>query len=558
MVGVVRYLLSFLFCVFYVFSANGQIVNQQFKIIESKTLEPLSDGFIFTKERYNFCNEFGFLSLSLSDTIIAISCGASGHQTKDTTITKSGKVILISLNKSKQLDEVKAVGTVRPLTIGTGNINIPIALLNKIPAMAGERDILKALQFTPGVQFAAEGTSNLIVRGGGVDQNLVLLDDMPIYNLNHLFGFLSVIPTEAVKSAKLYKSSFPSEFGGRLSSVLDLRTVEGSLNKKRSGIAIGLLSSSVYVDQPIIKDKWSFFATGRTTVLDKGLVLYHQVKNTNSNTTKFGYGFYDVVAKTKFIVNPNNQLSLSFYGGTDKLFNAVQVVSKSDTENVKSVAASSLKWSNLSYSLRWIAHWKFGALNTGISSSNYDYERSNSEVRIDYVDPASINNFSSNFSFTSSIRSSRLYSNFFSKSFKKTKLNLGILAENKTFAPGINRTIINSIKDSTNKQSTWNSAILAGNVSLVHSGLKWHYDLGIRFEKYNCFDYMKSSLQPRLNLNYKLSTNNILKVAYSRMVQDVHLLTNTGIGINYDIWVPAIGSTPIAVSDQFVLANQVK
>jgi hypothetical protein len=552
-----------LFCVFASYiKLQAQVNYTQLKIVDVKTQEPLNDGYVVYAGITFQCNEFGYVLIPFNDSINLTSCGASGYQTKDTNITQSGTMALclISLNKSQQLQEVKISRKEKPIPITPGVIDIPIAVLNKIPAMAGEKDILKALQFTPGVQFAAEGTSNLVVRGGGVDQNLVLLDDMPMYNLNHLFGFLSVIPADAVKSAKLYKSSFPSEFGGRLSSVLEMRTIEGSLNKRRSGLSIGILSTSAYIDKPIIKDKWSFFITGRTTILDKGLAVFNQLQNKDNSQRKFGYGFDDVIAKSKFILNQRNQLSLSLYSGSDKLFNNLSAVSKSDTEDVTSNASSSLRWSNLSYSLRWLSNQKFGALNTGITSSNYNYIRSNSEIRSDNLDVSSLKNYSSEFSFISSIRTTRYYSNFSSKVYRKSKLNVGILAENKALEPGISKRIINNLSntDSTDNTSKWSSTVFAGHMSFIHSGAKWSYDAGLRLEHYHCRNYIQTTLQPRINLSYKLAESNIIKLAYSRMVQDLHLLTNTGIGINYDIWVPATTTQPLASSHQFVIANHGK
>jgi hypothetical protein len=174
------------------------------------------------------------INANSSNTIIHIM--ANGYKVLDTILQAPySNTYIFYLIKAKSLKNVNIKSKFDLNYINAnqvGLVSIPIATLKKMPALLGEKDLLKALQFTPGIQFGHEGTTELIVRGGSNDQNLVLLDDVPVYNLNHLFGFLSILPTDAVKDIQLYKAGFPAQYGGRLSSVLDIKTKEGSLNKR--------------------------------------------------------------------------------------------------------------------------------------------------------------------------------------------------------------------------------------------------------------------------------------------------------------------------------------
>ena len=192
-----------------------------------------------------------------------------------------------------------------------GAIEIPMAQIKNTPGALGEADVMKTIQLMPGVQAGVEGSAGLYVRGGGPDQNLILLDGIPIYNVDHLFGFFSVFTPEAVKKVTFFKSSFPARFGGRLSSVVDVRSNDGDMKKFHGTLSVGLLASKLQLEGPIIKDKTSFNLSARRSYID--LVA----KPFMPKDDKMSYYFYDINAKVNHKFSDRSRLFLSFYKGKD-------------------------------------------------------------------------------------------------------------------------------------------------------------------------------------------------------------------------------------------------
>jgi len=256
-------------------------------------------------------NAYGYFSLSLPAGRDTIVISFMGHQklirmadlrTADVLL---GKISLVPA-AAKELESVVVTSERQALrrnvqSTRMGVADIPLSLLVKVPSIAGEPDIIKALQLTPGVKRGGEGTIGMYVRGGGVDENLVLLDEATVYNAGHLLGFFSVFNTSALKSAELYKSSFPAQYSGRLSGVLDVRMKEGNMKKFEGDASLGIISSNFTIQGPLSKDKTSFIISARRTYLDAvtgGSIPYH---------------FYDVNAKINHILNARNRIYFSFY-----------------------------------------------------------------------------------------------------------------------------------------------------------------------------------------------------------------------------------------------------
>ena len=212
---------------------------------------------------------------------------------------------------SKNIQEVTIIGeeTVVERT-QSSMVEIPVEQIKSIPAFLGEVDVLKAIQLLPGVQSGGEGSSGFYVRGGGPDQNLILLDGVPVYNASHLFGFFSVFNADAIKNVRLTKGGFPSRFGGRLSSVLEIDMKEGNMKKFQGEGSIGLISSKLSIEGPILKDKTSFIVSARRTYID--ILAQPFIRKTN-NGNPAGYYFYDVNAKINHKISDNDRLYLSMY-----------------------------------------------------------------------------------------------------------------------------------------------------------------------------------------------------------------------------------------------------
>src|SRR5664279_4257184 len=288
-------------------------------------------------------NTYGFYSLTLPE-IDSVELVAS-------YIGYSPWIVRVSLHKNVDLNiELKANIVLNEVTVTAdrqekqsesvkmSTINLQPVQIKNVPSLLGEKDVLKVLQLMPGVQKGSEGSSGLYVRGGGPDQNLIILDDAIVYNAAHLFGFFSLFNGDALKSVELTKGGFPARYGGRLSSVLEMNMKEGNMEEWHGEGGIGLISSRMTVEGPLLKGKSSILISGRRTYAD--LIIYPFMKN-----YKTGYYFYDFNAKINYDFGRNNKLYLSGYFGKDKFY--LKNNTNSYNEN------TGFLWGNATGTLRW-------------------------------------------------------------------------------------------------------------------------------------------------------------------------------------------------------------
>ena len=302
-------------------------------------------------------NEYGFYSITLPQDSVHLRISYVGYEkqivtfflAKDTTIN-------FALVSGNTLQEVVISGAVEDQiqeTTRMGTIDVPLDQIKAMPALLGEVDVLKVLQLLPGVQSGAEGTSGLYVRGGGPDQNLILLDGVPVYNASHLFGFVSVFNADAINHVELVKGGFPARYGGRLSSVIDIRMKEGNTKKLQGEGSIGLVASRLTIQGPIVKDKTSFLVSGRRTYID--LLARPLIKMATKGEETVGYYFYDLNAKINHRFNDKNRLYLSLYTGDDKAYARSRYTYSNDPEMTESKEEFKLQWGNITTGLRWNA-----------------------------------------------------------------------------------------------------------------------------------------------------------------------------------------------------------
>ena len=260
-------------------------------------------------------NPFGFYSLTLPEGETGLFFSYLGYETKHCRFLLSRDTVMnIRLQTNNQLSEIIVLSDKKETGIratGMGTLDIPMTQIKNTPAILGEADILKTIQLMPGVQAGTEGFSGLYVRGGGPDQNLILLDGIPIYNADHMLGVFSIFTPEAMKKVTLFKGSFPARYGGRLSSIVDIRTNDGDMQNYHGTVSIGLLTSKLHLEGPILKDRTSFCLTGRRTYLD--LVARPFLPEDK----KYNYYFYDINAKVNHKFSDRSRLFLSFYKGKD-------------------------------------------------------------------------------------------------------------------------------------------------------------------------------------------------------------------------------------------------
>jgi len=260
-------------------------------------------------------NSYGFYSLTLEKGIYTIVYSYTGYSPQKTTLNLNHDTIInTKLTPGNQLSTVEISARAEKIELNTqmSVIKVPVKSIKNLPAILGETDVLKVIQLMPGVQSGTEASSGLYVRGGGADQNLILLDGAPLYNVSHLFGFFSVFNPDAINNIELIKGGFPARYGGRLSSVLEINMKEGNMKKFQGAASIGSISSKLTLEGPIIKDKMSFIVSGRRTYVD--LFLKASSDEAIKNNKLF---FYDLNAKYNWRINDKNRIFVSGYFGRD-------------------------------------------------------------------------------------------------------------------------------------------------------------------------------------------------------------------------------------------------
>lgn len=492
-------------------------------------------------------NEYGFYSLTLPAGTYTIVFSSFGFVSKEE---------VVELNVSKRLDiQLKEEATeLEEVVVSTerqdANVKDPVMgverldpkELSKIPVLLGEKDIIKTMQLLPGVKSAGEGSAGYYVRGGGADQNLILLDEAPVYNASHLLGFFSTFNSDAIKDAMLYKGNQPANFGGRLSSVLDIKMNEG--NSKRFNVSggLGLISSKLNVEGPIVKDKASFLVTGRRTYADIFLKATDKYKDNK-------LFFYDLNAKVNYRIGQKDRLFLSGYFGRDKLG-----VGKT----------FGFEWGNATGTLRWnhIINDKLFS-NTSFIYSSYDYK-----ISIRSGDVA--------FDITSLIRDLNLKQEFQYFANTRNKIRFGFNIINHDITPGqidsetasgINATKLNPTRSlenavfvtndwSVSEAFTVSYGVRMSGFSVLGNGQEvYTYDSNgdvLTSTLYKKNEHLKTywNLEPRLSMSYAYSKTASFKAAYARNVQNIHLVSNSTSSSPTDVWLASSINTKPEIADQ--------
>ncbi len=468
-------------------------------------------------------NNYGFYSLSIPAQNLDLSYSYVGYQPiiKRFKLTKD-TVIHIKLSQSVELIGVEITANRERISdqASMSVVKIPIHQMKQVPALLGERDVFKVLQLMPGVRSGSEASSGLYVRGGGPDQNLIVLDDATVYNATHLFGFFSVFNGDAIKSVELTKGGFPAEYGGRLSSVIDIRLKDGNKEKLGGETSIGLLSSRLLIEGPIVKNKSSFIISGRRTYAD---VILKPIMQMEDSEEDFGYYFYDLNAKLNYEISPKNKIYISGYFGRDKFYD--------DYEYNLSSTKNKIYWENATATLRW-NHLFNNKLfsNTSFIYSNYNFV-------IDMWEKYDQDEFSLNYS--SGIRDFSLKEDLQWNPNRKHFVKMGFQITAHRFRPSavvITGTNINS-ENNTKELNSIETAIYVQDEWRIASLTK--VNLGLRLSNFNYNKKSYYGLEPRVLISQMLSESMSIKASYTIMNQYVHLLTQSGIGLPTDLWVPS-------------------
>jgi CarboxypepD_reg-like domain/TonB-dependent Receptor Plug Domain len=497
-------------------------------------------------------NQFGYYSLTIpqSDSATMVYSYVGYEPLQKKLLLNKNYIENISLESSQMLNEVVVSAKKNDDRVSDnvqmGQIEIPINQIKKIPTLLGEKDVLKVLQLMPGVQKGSEGQAGIYVRGGGPDQNLIILDDAVVYNANHLFGFFSTFNGDALKSVELTKAGFPAKYGGRLSSVIDLNMKDGNKEKFSGEGGIGLISSRLVLEGPIknkkgLPAKASFLLSARRTYLDaiiKPILLLKQKGEENKQLA--GYFFHDYTAKFNYEINAKNKLYLSGYFGKDKFY--------ANVKDKTSVLNSSINWGNTTSTLRWnhIYNQKLFS-NTSLIYSNFNFGVINNQS---YFDKAGDKVFE--LKYDSGVRDFALKQDFDYFVDAKNTLRFGVQTTQHRFNPSaivLKNTQSKLFESRSNVVNSLETAIYVEDQLQASANLKMN--IGLRAANYLVNKKAYFNLEPRLGIAIKPKPDLAIKGSYARMNQNIHLLSNTGLGLPTDLWVPATAKVKPQQSDQW-------
>jgi hypothetical protein len=471
-------------------------------------------------------NTYGFYSITLpeSDSVEMIfSYVGYAPQTVKFSLLKDIE-LNIDLKPSIVLNEVTVTADrteKQSESVKMSTVKLQVSQVKNVPSLLGEKDVLKVLQLMPGVQKGSEGSSGIYVRGGGPDQNLIILDDAIVYNASHLFGFFSLFNGDALKSVELTKGGFPARFGGRLSSVLEMNMKEGNKEEWHGEGGIGIISSRMTVEGPLKKGKSSILLSGRRTYVD--LLLKPYIIATQEENT--GYYFYDFNAKINYDFGRKNKLYLSGYFGKDKYYlknNSVDV-----KENV------GFLWGNSTGTLRWnhLFNNKLFA-NASAIYSNYTFG-----IYDKYKVVADNKNYYAEY--YSGIRDLSLKYDIDYIPDPNHWIRIGAISIFHRFKPHAYIEI-----DVPNDINIHDVSYIDGIESGIYAEDTWQplqslkMNAGLRFSHFLASEKQYHFFEPRLSLAWRLRNDFALKGSYASMNQYIHLLSGTGISLPTDLWVP--------------------
>ena len=505
-------------------------------ISEVKSGERLTGAIIFIPgtEFGTSSNAYGFYSITIPTPkdSIAVSASFVGYQSSVIKLWADRNISLnIDLSDRKDLKEVVILGQKDAVHQRTqmSSIDLPIQTIKSLPAFLGEPDIMKAIQLLPGIQGGNEGTTGLYVRGGSPDQNLILLDGVPVYNASHLFGFFSVFNTDAIRNVEVIKGGFPARYGGRLSSVIDINMKEGDKNKIHGEGGIGLIASRLTLEGPIKKGKSSFMISGRRTYFD---VLSQPFLDKNN---KAGYYFYDLNGKVNFELGKKDHLYISGYLGSDKFY----FNNKSNDAGSQSSTSASLNWGNITAVGRWNHEFSprlFGNLTTYYSQYQFLINAQNSSKSNGITDDFKLK-------YTSGIydKAVKYDLDFIPSPNHYIKVGVGLIDH--LYTPGVQSTKISS--GTSKSDTTVGAKSITGleTDSYIEDDIKISprvkANMGLHWAGFNVRSKFYNSLQPRLAVRYLLTDQLSAKASFVQMNQYVNLLTNSSIGLPTDLWVPS-------------------
>jgi len=537
-------ILILLFCFFLVEAQSTFHISGY--IFDSQSGEVLINAVVFEQNKNNstYTNNYGYFNLKVNEGENTLEISYSGTKNKLNIDVRKDTIINISINTSIELKSVTVISDKQSLVnkLQPGMMNMSLKAVEKMPQLMGERDVLKTIQLMPGLNSASEGSTDMVAWGGNTDQNLVLLDGVPIYNPNHIFGFFSVFNDDAINSTKVYLGDIPARYNGRLSSVTDIRMREGNNQVFHCKGTAGTMSAKLLAEGPIIKNKSSFLVTGRISYL--GLLAQPLMKHF-TNFDGADYNFYDITAKFNHSLNANNKLFLSFYNGADygesnkNLVFGATYEKTSFTTNATELNKTG--WGNSATVLRWNHIFSGKAFsNLTLDYDNYFYNNQVQRVETYTVQGASDN---STTKYLYSIKSDSKIERkgmSYDLSFPfgdKHNINAGFHLAIFSLSPisqsdNDSLNIRNSLKKYRSIEST---PYIEDRINLANS---LELKLGLNHFLIIAGNKTYSTLLPRISSVLKISENLSINAAYIEMGQNIQLLSHNRISLSSDLWVP--------------------
>ncbi|MGB1206564.1 MAG: TonB-dependent receptor [Chitinophagales bacterium] len=491
-------------------------------------------------------NLYGFYSLTLPKGNYTINYTYIGYVMQALEITLDSDIsqnVELATN-SQKLDEVIVTGEREDENITNTEMSVlslDIKEIKKLPVLFGEQDILKTIQLLPGVSASSEGGSGFFVRGGDADQNLILLDEAPVYNASHLLGFFSVFNSDALKDVKLYKGGIPSQYGGRASSVMDVRMKNGNMKEWEVMGGIGLISSRLSVEGPFVKDKGSISVSARRTYAD---IVAGAVNEDFRETSLY---FYDLNAKANYKISDKDRIYASAYLGRDVL----------------GVDAFGFDWGNKTFTLRWNHMFSSKIFaNTSLVYSDYDYGFNIDAAGFAIDLDAGIYDYNLKQDYT-----------FFLN--PKNKIEFGWNTIYHKFKPVVFK-FDDTIIDPAQEQQALESGVYVANTQKVNDKLSLYYGLRLSainnigeytdktydennevltetYHEKGSFYNTYFNVEPRINATYILNGSSSFKASYNRNVQYLQLLSNSTSGTPTDMWIPSSTYVKPTLADQVAL-----
>lgn len=547
-----------LFLVFLLQSISAANLTISGFITDQATGETLLNGSVydFKSGKGAVSNVYGFYSLSIPAGEVELRCSYVGYTTQNIRFRLGKDTTLhIRLQPATELGTVTVYGGSSRKEFGVlgaqmGAIEVPISQIKSIPALFGETDVLKALQLLPGVQGGTEGSAGLYVRGGGPDENLLLLDGVPVYNVNHMGGFFSVFNADALKSVTLYKGNFPARFSSRLSSVVDIRMNDGNTKEVHGNYSVGLITSKFNLEGPIIKDKTTFNISYRRTYGDliiAPVLWYAAKKDADVGNYSAGYFFYDLNVKLTHKISDTDKLYLSLYAGDDAIYMNLKDNYYNGGQRGYNVMSMDWKWGNLISAFRWnhIINSKL-FMNTTASYTRYRFNMKIGDEN-KYI-PAGENKYvgtEMSIGYMSGISDYSFRTDFDYTPLPGHDVKFGVNYMNHTFRPGVSTAKFSITQGATAGIDTTigDRNVFAHEVNMyvednlsVGSFLK--ANVGLNYSMFEVQGQFYHSVEPRLSMRLLISDKMSFKAGYASMSQYIHLLSNSNLSLPTDLWVP--------------------